>query len=231
MRLRFLAVCCLATLWGTTANGATFFGPTAYTSAADTPDGFLVNLCDDCVTVLEDFEDNSIDHGIVIESFKGSVLDPNGPFAGYVDSVDGDDGAIDGLGTAGHSYFSPGNTVTVTFPTAVKSAGLVWTDGDPRTDTTFEAFGPDGAIGMVGPASLADASFFGTTFEDAFFGVQDSGGITSIVVTNVGGLGIEIDHVQYEDCSSCTAVSNPEPASGWLMVAGVLGILGLRRRP
>jgi len=226
-------VCVLLLVGGVTSSFAetTFFGPERpYLSAEDTPDGFFCNLCDDCVTVLEDFEDQSLDHGIMIEGLDAQIIGPDFTTGlnGVTDSVDGDDGVIDGVGNEAHSFFSPGNTLTITFPKPMKSAGFAWTDGDRNTGTRVEFFGPDGeTLGSIGPRFLADSGFQGSTGEDAFFGAQDPDGISSIVVTNIGGSGIEIDHIQYEDCSACV----PEPSAN-VLVGSLIGVLAiaLRRR-
>lgn len=207
----------------------TFFGPEQpYLSAADTPEDFFCDICVDRVRVLEDFEDNSIDHGIMIEGLDVQIIGPDFSTGldGLADSVDADDGTIDGVGNEAHSLFSPGNTFTINFPFAVKSAGFAWTDGDRNTGTLVEFFGPDGSLGTIGPSFIADSGFQGSTGEDAFFGARDTdGGITSIVVTNTAGAGIEIDHIQYEACGV------PEPSST-VLVGSMVGLLaiGLRRR-
>lgn len=209
----------------------TFFQPVAYTSIADTPDDFLCNLCDDCVSVLEDFEDGMLDHGIVLTSLDGQIIGPgfSSGLEGLTDSVDGDDGVIDGIGNEGYSYFSPGNSITIDLPSPMKSAGFVWTDGDRNSMTTVEFYGPGGLLGSIGPLGLADDSFQGTTGEDTFFGAQDPDGITSIVVTNAGGSGIEIDHIQFQDCSECVT-SVPEPSTFAIFAFSFLGLFGWRRK-
>ena len=227
-----IRLCCLFILSFIVAPAmaeTTFFGPvTGYTSAADTPAEFICDLCDDCVTVLEDFEDGTLDHGIMLEAIDGQIIGPGfgTGLDGLTDSVDGDDGTVDGVGNEGYSYFSPGNSITITLPNAMKSVGFVWTDGDRNSMTTVEFYGTDGLLGTIGPVALADDSFQGTTAEDTFFGAQDAAGITSVVVTNVGGAGIEIDHIQYEDCSACV----PEPASMLMGLFGLLGAMGWVRR-
>jgi len=180
----FTVLCCTFPLTAAT----TFYGPTSYLSEADVPSTFICDLCDDCVHVIENFEDNSLDHGITISA--GDIIGPDFTTGvdSLTDSVDGDDGAVDGVGAEGYSYFSSGNSFTITFDGPVKSAGLVWTDGDVGTETSFEAFAPDGtSLGVIGPFSIADDSFQGTVGEDSFFGAMDAdGGIGSIAITNVG---------------------------------------------
>ena len=118
------------------------------------------------------------------------------------DSVDADDGSIDGSGTNGHSFFSGSGSTGITFtfdatvlgslPTQV---GILWTDGSGTT--LFEAFGPGGVpLGQIGPVAIADGSFVGETAEDRFFGVTNPGGISAIRISNTSG-GIEVDHLQY----------------------------------
>ena len=192
---------------------ATFIGPSAYLSEADTPDNFLpVQDCDECVTGIETFEDESLDFGITID--QGEIIGPgfSTGLDNLTDSVDGDDGTIDGTGQSGnggHSYFTFGNTLTITFPEIMQSAGLVWTDADTAsTNVIFEAFDQDGnSLGIVDAGDIADDSIMGTTAEDRFFGILYGDGVdtgvASIEIRNVGGSGIEIDHIQFANCSLC----------------------------
>lgn len=171
----------------------TFFGPTPYLSAADRPAGFAAGA-----VLVEDFEDGAIDPALTI---NGSVIGPGG----LTDSVDADDGVIDGSGTNGRSAFSGGSAdvrFSAPFPT---SAGMVWTDGGTPTDVTFEAFGPTGvSLGTHGPFTLGDSSNLGGTAEDRFFGAQDAAGISRIVITHTSG-GYEIDHISWIDGSGVPA--------------------------
>jgi hypothetical protein len=222
----FVGVSCvglLATL-STGASAATLFGPTAYLSSADIPAGLYAG---GSPTFLENFEDGTLDGGI--SASVGSVIGPGG----LTDSVDADDGAIDGSGTNGHSFFSgSGSTgITFTLPAGETAAGLVWTDG--AGTVTFQAFGPGGLLGTIGPVSnsnFPDASFSGTTPEDRFFGVSDPGGITSLFISNSSG-GIEVDHVQY---GGLAVTPNATPLPGALPLfatgLGALSLLGWRRR-
>lgn len=196
------------------ASAATFFGPTPYLSSADIPAGFYAGG----PAFLETFEDGTLDGGITAST--GSVLGPSA----LTDSVDADDGTIDGSGTKGHSFFL-GGPVTFTFSAAVTAAALVWTDGNGKA--LFEAFGPGGSLGSIGPVAVGDGSFGGTTSEDRFFGVQDPGGITSISITTGGS--IEVDHVQY---GAAAVSATPLPAALPLFASGVggLGILHWRRK-
>ncbi len=171
------------------SSAQTFFGPTPYTSRSDSP-------FQDCVQ-LETFEDHlfnqpgvSADVGFVTSTQYPSTL---------MDSVDADDGVLDGSGNFGDSFFSGGSSVTLTFSSAVLGglptrAGVVWTDGSSAV--TFHAFGPTGlSLGVIGPVDVGDGSFGGTTAEDRFFGVENAAGISAIQVTTSGSF--ELDHLQY----------------------------------
>ncbi len=173
-----------------------FVGPSPYLSREDIPPGFYLN---DTPAALEDFEDGSLDFGITASN--GATVPPG--FIGLIDSVDGDDGVIDGSGLLGHSWFYGAGATGVVFtfsaplPTA---AGVVWTDGGGTT--TFEAFGPGMlSLGTIGPVAIADSSNAGTTAEDRFFGALHGDGILAIKVSNTSG-GIELDHVQYGTAGS-----------------------------
>ncbi len=200
MRLHATAILALCILSATDCHGQTLLGPLPYLSSADSPFNTV-----DPTYVLETFEDNLFNVPGVTANAGVSVIGP-----GFnTDSVDADDGAIDGSGTNGRSMFSNGQVgVTYTFDAAVLGglpthAGIVWTDGDGTV--LFEAFGPgDVLLGSVGPAALPDDDFFGGTAEDRFFGVIDAGGIAKIKITNTSG-GIEVDHLQFSFGGSCTA--------------------------
>lgn len=173
--------------------GTTFLGPTAYLSSADSP--FDLQAPGFC---LEDFEDGVFDTPGA--SGNGSIVAPSS----ITDSVDADDGSIDGSGTGGHSYFGSGAVgITITFdpgapgglPTA---AGMVWTDGEGTI--SFEAFDENGAsLGLMGPFDHADGDVSGGTGEDRFYGIVNPSGVSAIKLSNTSG-GIEIDHVQYNNC-------------------------------
>lgn len=202
------------------ANGSpVWFGPTPYLSSADIPANFYQG---GSPIGLEDFEDGSLDFGITVTGGNPMLIVSPGEFT---DSVDGDDGAIDGYGLEGHSYYSfPGTTgVTFTFASPVTAAGIVWTDG--LGGATFEAFGAGmTSLGTIGPVSIADGNFFGGTAEDRFFGVQDMAGIYAIKLSNDGAGGIEVDHVQFG------IASVPEPATMLLLGTGIFGLALVGRK-
>jgi hypothetical protein len=187
------------------AHALEFFGPTPYLSAADTPAGFASGVMD-----VEDCEDGVIDPRL---STTATIIPPGG----ITDSVDVDDGSIDGSGLGGHSLFGfPPFEVQFVPPLPV-SAGLVWTDGGTPTEVTFEAFGADGlSLGIIGPFPIGDNNNVGGTDEDRFFGVRDEGGILRLRVSHTSG-GIEIDHIQFNagDMIFADGFEFPPPAVAW----------------
>ncbi len=192
-----------------------FWGPTPYLSSGDIPAGFYLG---GNPLLLDNLEDGSLDASI--SASDGSVYGPTG----IADSVDADDGDINGFGTAGRSWFS--GTVTFTYtgsgplPTAF---GLVWTDGSGTiTFSATDALGQ--SLGSQSFTGIPDDTFGGTTGDDRFFGVQFAGGIKSITIGTGGGL-IEVDHIQYGQMVS----SVPEPTSALLLSLGLLGLTGVRR--
>jgi hypothetical protein len=203
-----------------------YVGPLPYLSAAQNPFPLAsTGLC------LETLEDGVIDPLGV--SGNGSFVDPGG----FADSVDGDDGAIDGSGTGGHSYFGSGVPgITFTFdpqragglPTR---AGMAWTDGEGMV--SFEAFDQNGAsLGVHGPFDHADGSVTGTTAEDRFYGVTNAGGISAIKLTNTSG-GIEVDHLTIdntppENCDpsvvTTTTTTSTSTSTSTTIPAGCTGV-------
>jgi len=188
-RRRLACLLCLIALPLTTvqAQAVFFFSDTPYLSVADRPAGF-----GNGPVLLEDFEDGLIDPRLTVSA---GVVGPGGP----TDSVDADDGTIDGSGSNGHSAFSFSPvevSFAAPFPTAVS---LVWTDGGTNTNVTFEAFGPTNvSLGTIGPVLVGDASILGTTAEDRFFGVNDPAGISRVLISHTSG-GYEIDHIAWSE--------------------------------
>ncbi|NOT02408.1 MAG: hypothetical protein HOP29_17525 [Phycisphaerales bacterium] len=189
---------------GCEATADALIGPIPYLSGNDSP--FVLSGIGGPV-LLENFEDGALN--IPGVSANGSVIGPGG----LTDSVDADDGAIDGSGSGGSSYFNGDGAAGITFifdsqalgglPTR---AGIVWTDGSGTT--RFEAFdAQDQSLGVL-TGNHADGSSSGTTGEDQFYGVTHSGGILSLHISNSAG-GIEVDHLQYggvgaagQDCNA-----------------------------
>lgn len=124
-----------------------------------------------------------------------------------VDSVDGDDGAVNGKclkkdNVVCVSGFSGSGTIDFTFDAVALGAlpthvGIVWTDGAPMCDAVFEAY--DAANVLIGTktaATVGDADNLGGVAEDRFFSVVHMAGVSRIVVKSSAG-GVEVDHLQY----------------------------------
>lgn len=147
-----------------------------------------------------------------LEDLEDGVFDVPGatPTSGHVvstvdtDSVDGDDGNIDGhVAAPGHSLAV--RDLTITFDEGILGhlpthVGIVATDILPPYDTIFQVFGP----GMV-QLNPGDDTFplhfepidDQTAANDRFLGFTSEGGILAIRAMCVPGCGAEWDHVQY----------------------------------
>ena len=179
---------------------------------------------------LEDFENDSLASGPGFDvpgvtASAGGVIPPG--YIGSIDSVDEDDGVIDGSGLAGHSFFytSGGTGITFTFDatalgTLPTHAGIVWTDG--VNDITFEAFDADGNSLGTRTGSHATAGYSGQTASDRFYGAVDLDGISKIHIKSGGGGGIEVDHLQYGMV--------PVPGAVLLGVVGLGMVAWMKRR-
>jgi hypothetical protein len=199
-------------------------GPVPYLSANDSP--FKSVDFSAGYFHLEDFEDGQLN----VPGVTASAGAPFGP-GSITDSVDADDGAIDGSGTGGNSFFSGAGSsgISFTFDNATLGslpthAGLVWTDSGVGATITFQAFdAADQLLGTIGPSSepgvFPDNNNSGGTAEDRFFGWTDSAGIGRIFISNSTG-GIEVDHLQY---GSGTASQPPPPPTGIPLPAPIWG--------
>lgn len=214
-------------------NAASIIGPSPYLTLEDAPSEFTTAGMG-MPFMAQDFEDpdGPWEMGFTID--VGRRIGPNhtsGDGVPVTDSVDGDDGSIDGDGTQGSSWFIPTASATITFDTAVKAAGFVLTDADPRaTSFSVEAFDGDGnslvAQTFDFDGTFMDGVFTGTTQEDRFFGVIPMAAGESIKSVKIGinsGSGIEIDHVQKFSLV-------PEPNSALLMLVSLIGLFATRRR-
>lgn len=215
------AVLCWLSLFLGNVRAQTFLGPSVYTSFTNSP----FNGGSFSYFHLENFESGSLSVPGVSAS-AGAVIGPGA----LVDSVDGDDGVIDGSGNNGRVFFFNNSLAGIRFtfssvtlgqlPTHV---GIAWTDGN--NDIRFEAF--DGANNSLGflTGSHADASFTGETGEDRFYGIISNGGIGSIFIQSgvpSNGGGLEVDHLQY---GLTTAVPEPSTlvlASGCMLAGGMI---------
>lgn len=200
------------------AGSATFiFEDTTYLSILDSP---MDTQADDFH--FEDFEDGLVNIlGVTIDG--GIVRDPSF----YTDSVDADDGVIDGLGRDGHSYWQLQGIegFTINFDVDIlggmpEEVGFVWTDGNIDGVFRIEAFDLDGV--SVFDIVLGNDWHNGTTVEDRFLGIVYAGGISSIRLSTTFG-GIEIDHLQY-------ASIVPLPAPIALGLTGLCGVFVAKRR-
>lgn len=176
---------------------ADLFGPSNYLRLADSPfydKGIPYHF-------NESFEDRELVPGLILHS--GSVS--NSP--AFNDSVDEDDGVIDGFGRTG-SWYVQSQILTVSFDSTVLGGvpthvGVVFVDmgsgGGFYTDLTFEAFGVSGnSIGSIGPVFVGDGRDRGQTAEDRFFGASDPSGISYFTLRSskqTGDWGV--DHVQF----------------------------------
>ena len=190
--------------------------PFHYLKKADSP--FLASI-NDGTTFFDDFEDGTIDlPGI---GLPGATVTTRG--GALTDSVDGDDGILDGSGINGRNIFS-GN-ITITFDAAVLGGfpdhvGVVWTDGGQGAATDIEAFDAFGASFGVQRFFFADGFITGETAEDCFVGVVYPAGISALRIQNLAG-GLELDHLQYglagasppAQTATATATETPPPTA------------------
>jgi hypothetical protein len=186
-----------------------------YTSKNDSPFKSLEST--GTYFYIEDFEDGVADTpGLTID--KGAVLS-TGP---NVDSVDQDDGLLDGSGSKGKSWLSTyDKDLVFSFNKDLLSgkypnhAGLVFTDTYPTTLLlTLEAYGVDGkVVGKMGPMTLGDSTTYaGQTLDDKFIGFKSKVEIKAIAIKAERG-NYELDHVQY-GYGKVVASSSPTSVSG-----------------
>ncbi|MGH8453404.1 MAG: LamG domain-containing protein, partial [Nevskiales bacterium] len=164
-------------------------GPQAYLQTSDSP--FFADIQASTV-VLEDFEDGMFNVPGV--SFDHSPINIIGP-SSSTDSVDGDDGLVDGNGSGGKSLFPCTGPYNFTFsPPYPTKAGIVWTDGaDP---VSFQAYDASNTLIGTITGNHADANETGETAEDRFYGVTHASGISRISIDNQNAC-IELDHLQF----------------------------------
>ncbi|MCY3000593.1 MAG: hypothetical protein NTV21_02110 [Planctomycetota bacterium] len=178
------------------ATAQTMLGPTPYLQASDSPWNVTTPAF-----ALETFEDHLLNVPGVTAS--GGLVTSTQFSGSIIDSVDADDGFVNGVCTGCDSYFLGSGPLTFTFSAAAlgglpKKAGLVWTDGGGGCNATFTAYDANGVLlGTLVAPLIGDASNTGTTAEDRFFGIEYAGGIAQIRILNSTG-GLEVDHLQYE---------------------------------
>jgi hypothetical protein len=226
----------------------TSLGPLPYASAADSP--LAANPA--WTTHIEDFEDGVLDTPGVVEIPLGPGVGlpdppPGGvdPIPGIIlpagpntDSVDGDDGVIDGSGNGGRSLESVrySSLLSGTVPSFLRyrfepsasgqyprAFGCVWTDGEPGSYVELSV----GEVGVPVRETIAflipvgDQAADGGTAEDRFFGITSDAGIVDITIEShyhdfVGAGGrnsFEIDHLQ-------VSYLVPEPSAAALLMVG-----------
>lgn len=208
------------------ASAQMLVGPLPYLGLSDSP----FNTSHPSF-VVETLEDGLFNMPGVTVTPSYVILAPGGT----TDSVDADDGAVDGSGNSGRNLFVNPGTLGLRFafnPAIIGSlptyAGVVCTDGNGST--IFEAFDSAGAlIGQIGPVNHFDGSFSGGTAEDRFFGIAAPSGIASIRIRTTGGNGMEVDHVQYS-LAPCNVASIQIYGAGCSLqtaVAPTIGSVGL----
>ncbi len=215
--------------------GTVLFGPTPYRGSADSPfelSGLGTTFW------LEDFEDGELNTPGVWHPFLEFNSDAiRGP-ATDTDSVDADDGIIDGDGYLGHSFqafdeictsqtchrnafFVVDPKVLGGYPSAV---GIVITDASVPSslfrNAGISALDVDGnVIAQVSARNLGDASVIGNTTDDYFFGIQADQGIATLAVSDIPGWNLELDHLQYGQIV-------PEPSTfGLCLIIATFAIL------
>ena len=152
----FITACAtFACLVGSAHADPTFLGPTPYLSFDDSPFkggsfGYFY---------LETFEDHLLNTPGVSADSGGVTSVVFGPL--IHDSVDADDGAIDGSGLKGDSYFTASGATGVRFTFSAAalgslptSAGIVWTDHRDLGDRT----GLDRSNGLAGVNQPGDVA-------------------------------------------------------------------------
>jgi hypothetical protein len=226
-RLGPLALLALAAALAPRDADAQILGPSPYLGFTDSP---FAGLAGWSYFHLETFEDHLFDVPGVTASAGGVTSAVFGPT--FHDSVDEDDGAVDGSGLLGDDYYSGTGAagITFTFSGALLGAlpthvGLVWTDG--LAPIFFEAFDQNGVSLGTLTGNHANGSFNGETDDDRFYGAVNAGGISRIYMNNATA-GIEIDHLQYGRLGATTTA--PEPAPLALLAGGLGALVAVRRR-
>lgn len=200
------------TLINTAQAGGSTWGPTPYFSFTDSP----FNGLPFTYFHLDNFESGTRTPGYTISA--GTRISGISS-----DSVDADDGIINGSGVGYYSlYAGVTNQIVFTFNSSVLGslpthAGIVWTDVvdapiDHYGDVVFTAYDQfSNVIETIGPVLLGDGSGFGQTAEDRFFGIYNSGGIASISITMPESSDFEVDHLQYGFASAPSTGIGPSP--------------------
>jgi len=231
-RLPATAVCAALAAATVPVNAAILYGPSAYLAFDNTLPGAGLSISPFASQSFSYFHLETFEDGLLntpgVSASAGSV------YTGFnLDSVDADDGVINGSGSVGHSFLHLSGPVATIFTFNAVAlggalpthAGIVWTDGGGPV--TFQAFGPGNSLlGTIVGSGFADAGHNGGTAEDRFFGISDVGGISSISIFDAIGA-IEVDHLQY---GLATAVPEPSTYAAGLAVLGAVGGAWWRNR-
>jgi hypothetical protein len=158
---------------------------------------------------LEKFEGPKFENNTIGVKYRPNEIVKTSTDPTYWDSVDADDGNIDGASRSqGRFVLQKDGDIKFEFdnkrglPTDV---GLVWTDNHanaPKMDgyITFEPFDATGkSLGVRGPIYVGgDGKTVANPEDDRFFGVHYNGGISAFnVKSTVVQVGVEYDHLQY----------------------------------
>ena len=197
-----------------TPSRPTVFGPFPYLGPFSSP--FSQFIIDSEYYFLEDFEDGSFNQpGITVNT--GEVISD----LQDADSVDADDGLVDGVGR-GHSYLTSSgeqrsgiDSVLFTFDEQVLQSlpnyFVVVTDftceqigSSYNANISFEAYGKDGfPIISTDAINFGDRNNSGETSADRFWGIYSIDGVKAIKIKYhdpeicSGFKSLELDHIQY----------------------------------
>lgn len=179
------------------SGSTTLLGPSPYRSSADSPFN-LSGVGNDFQ--LEDFEDGQL-NTLGVAAIGGGVRAPSS----LTDSVDADDGTIDGSGNLGYDYLvRPGSSgITFVFDANAlgglpSNVGIVITNGFGGSPSAFvEYFDASGLLITKQTNTIENINT--TSADDRFLGAFHAGGIKMIRVSSVGAgnSGLEVDHLQY----------------------------------
>ncbi len=166
---------------------------------------------------FENFESDAVIPQLIMESGIRSTA-----FGSTNDSVDGDDGQVDGSGVNGSAWFDE-NLISFQIdqnevdelPTHL---GLVITDSSlGGADMTLTAFDSNNEVVEAFTFFFeGDDSFAGTTDEDRFVGIIHEGGIARIELhDNEAPNGFEIDHIYFGTPGSTLPDGDGIAVSDW----------------